>query len=154
MKEKLYRSRKQKIIAGVAGGLSDYFNIDPVIIRILFVVLSILHGSGILIYIILWIAIPEEPFDVAYNINNQSEPNNTNTNDIPPTKNSYSPRFITGLILVFIGVAFLLNNLIPSFDFSDIFPYILILIGVLLISNSFKKWGIIWIPVKCFGVHF
>ncbi|MDF1610529.1 PspC domain-containing protein [Stygiobacter electus] len=139
MKEKLYRSRKQKIIAGVAGGLSDYFNIDPVIIRILFVVLSILHGSGILIYIILWIAIPEEPFDVAYNINNQSEPNNTNTNDIPPTKNSYSPRFITGLILVFIGVAFLLNNLIPSFDFSDIFPYILILIGVLLISNSFKK---------------
>lgn len=139
MKEKLYRSRKQKIIAGVAGGLSDYFNIDPVIIRILFVVFSILHGSGILIYIILWIAIPEEPFDVAYNINNQSEPNNTNTNDIPPTKNSYSPRFITGLILVFIGVAFLLNNLIPSFDFSDIFPYILILIGVLLISNSFKK---------------
>ncbi len=139
MKEKLYRSRKQKIIAGVAGGLSDYFNIDPVIIRILFVVLSILHGSGILIYIILWIAIPEEPFDVAYNINNQSEPNNTNTNDIPPTKNCNSPRFITGLILVFIGVAFLLNNLIPSFDFSDIFPYILILIGVLLISNSFKK---------------
>ncbi|MFZ5948178.1 MAG: PspC domain-containing protein [Stygiobacter sp.] len=139
MKEKLYRSRKQKIIAGVAGGLSDYFNIDPVIIRILFVVFSILHGSGILIYIILWIAIPEEPFDVAYNINNQSEPNNTNTNDIPPTKNCNSPRFITGLILVFIGVAFLLNNLIPSFDFSDIFPYILILIGVLLISNSFKK---------------
>jgi phage shock protein PspC (stress-responsive transcriptional regulator) len=139
MKEKLYRSRKQKIIAGVAGGLSDYFNIDPVIIRILFVVFSILHGSGILIYIILWIAIPEEPFDVAYNINNQSEPNNTNTNDIPPTKNSCSPRFITGLILVFIGVVFLLNNLIPSFDFSDIFPYILILIGILLISNSFKK---------------
>ncbi|MEW6006391.1 MAG: PspC domain-containing protein [Stygiobacter sp.] len=139
MKEKLYRSRKQKIIAGVAGGLSDYFNIDPVIIRILFVVFSILHGSGILIYIILWIAIPEEPFDVAYNINNQGEPNNTNTNDIPPTKNSHSPRFITGLILVFIGVVFLLNNLIPSFDFSDIFPYILILIGILLISNSFKK---------------
>lgn len=141
MKEKLYRSRKQKIIAGVAGGLADYFNIDPVIIRIVFVVLTILHGSGILIYFILWIAIPEEPFDVAYDINsnNQNEAENINTNDYPTKKNSSSPRFITGIILIFIGVAFLLNNLIPSFDLSDIFPYMLILAGVLLISNSIKK---------------
>ncbi len=138
MKEKLYRSRKQKIIAGVAGGLADYFNIDPVIIRIVFVVLTILHGSGILIYFILWIAIPEEPFDIAYDIN-QNEPDNINRNNNPTQKNNSSPRFITGIVLIFIGVVFLLNNLIPSFDFSDIFPYMLILIGVLLISNSFKK---------------
>ena len=55
----LYRSRKNRIIAGVCGGLGNYFGIDPVIIRILWLLLILYGGSGILIYIIAWIIIPE-----------------------------------------------------------------------------------------------
>ncbi|MBA3239539.1 MAG: PspC domain-containing protein [Parachlamydiaceae bacterium] len=58
MYKKLYRSRKNYVIAGVCGGLAEYFNIDPIIMR-LFTGLTILLGGGIIIYIIAWILIPE-----------------------------------------------------------------------------------------------
>lgn len=57
--KRLYRNQHKKILAGVCSGLGDYFNIDPVIIRLLWLVLTIFGGAGILIYIIAWIIIPE-----------------------------------------------------------------------------------------------
>jgi len=62
MAKKLYRSRKNKIIAGVCGGLSEYFNVDPVIIRIVAVILFLPGGlPGLVPYIILWIVVSKEP---------------------------------------------------------------------------------------------
>lgn len=58
---KLFRSRNDRVIAGICGGLGMYFNIDPVIIRILWVILSF-SGGGILAYIICIFVIPEEPW--------------------------------------------------------------------------------------------
>ena len=49
------------IIAGICGGIAQYFELDPTIIRVLFVVLSVFAGGGILVYIILWLIIPQEP---------------------------------------------------------------------------------------------
>jgi phage shock protein C len=59
--EKLYRSRTNRQVAGVCGGLAERFNVDPTVMRVLFVVLAILGGSGILLYIALWIIVPEQP---------------------------------------------------------------------------------------------
>jgi len=56
--KKLYRSTNYRQIAGVCGGLGEYFNIDPIIFRMLFVALLFGGGSGILIYIIMWIFVP------------------------------------------------------------------------------------------------
>lgn len=56
----LRRSRSNKVLGGVCGGLGDYFNIDPVIVRLLFVAAFIFAGIGPLIYIIMWIVIPQE----------------------------------------------------------------------------------------------
>lgn len=58
---RLYRSRKQKMIAGVCGGLGEHFGIDPTWIRLLFVLMFFALGSALLIYVILWIIIPLEP---------------------------------------------------------------------------------------------
>lgn len=58
--KRLYRSKKDKIFGGVCGGMGDYFEIDPVLIRILWVIGSLLMGAGILAYIIAWIIIPEK----------------------------------------------------------------------------------------------
>ena len=55
---RLYRSRSQKMIAGVCGGLGEYFDVDPVLIRLLFVVTAFISGVGILAYIVLWIVLP------------------------------------------------------------------------------------------------
>ena len=59
--ERVYRSRTDKKIAGVCGGLAHYFDIDPVIIRLCLVLFMLLGGSGFIIYIIAWIVIPLEP---------------------------------------------------------------------------------------------
>ena len=60
MKRKIYRSGTDKVVAGVCGGLGEYFGIDPVIIRIAWIVITLLGGAGILAYIIAWIIIPQE----------------------------------------------------------------------------------------------
>lgn len=59
--KKLYRSRTNKMIAGICGGLGDYFNVDPTIVRIAFVVISLLPGPSIIFYLLGWIIIPVEP---------------------------------------------------------------------------------------------
>jgi phage shock protein PspC (stress-responsive transcriptional regulator) len=62
--KKLYRSNTERMIAGVAGGLGEYFNIDPTLIRILFVVLAIFGGPGLILYIIMALIVPLEPTGV------------------------------------------------------------------------------------------
>ncbi len=57
--KRLYRDPDNRILGGVCGGLSAYFNTDPILFRILFILISLGMGSGLIIYIILWIAIPE-----------------------------------------------------------------------------------------------
>jgi phage shock protein C len=56
----LRRSRSDRVIAGVCGGLGRYLGVDPVLLRIAFVVLAIAGGGGILLYIVAWILVPEE----------------------------------------------------------------------------------------------
>jgi phage shock protein C len=59
--QKLWRSRRNRKIAGVCGGLADYFHVDPTLIRIIFVLFFLAGGMAFLIYIILWLLIPLEP---------------------------------------------------------------------------------------------
>ena len=58
---RLYRSRTDRKLAGVCGGLAQYSNIDATLIRVLFVVLALLGGPGLVIYLLMWILVPEEP---------------------------------------------------------------------------------------------
>jgi len=70
---RLYRSETNRQIAGVCGGLAEYFSLDPALVRIVFVLLTLAGGPGILLYIAIWIAAPEEsrvkgkPLDKAKN---------------------------------------------------------------------------------------
>ena len=58
--KKLLRSRKNRVIAGVCGGIGEYLGIDPTVVRLLWVVFTLMAGVGILAYIIAWIIIPEK----------------------------------------------------------------------------------------------
>jgi phage shock protein C len=62
----LYRSITDRQIAGVAGGIARYFRVDPTVVRLLFVLLTLTGGPGLLLYIILALVIPEEPFPDPY----------------------------------------------------------------------------------------
>jgi len=60
MAKRLQRSRTEKMLAGVCGGLGEYFDIDPTIIRVLWVVVTLMGGAGIVAYLILWVVVPLE----------------------------------------------------------------------------------------------
>lgn len=60
MEKRPYRSRTDRMVGGVCGGLGHYFNVDPSLVRLAFVVLLVFGGSGFLLYLILWVILPEE----------------------------------------------------------------------------------------------
>lgn len=59
--KRLYRSRTDTMLGGVCAGLAKYFTLDPTVVRLIFVLLFILAGQGLLIYLILWLIVPLEP---------------------------------------------------------------------------------------------
>jgi phage shock protein PspC (stress-responsive transcriptional regulator) len=143
MEKRLYRSRKWRVFGGVAGGLAEYFNLDPILMRVIFVIITLINGIGILLYIILWIVMPEVPFEVAYNVNTDGEtqkPEGTEPNlSSIHVKSEGKGRIVIGSVLIIIGGLFFLERLIPSFDFEDFLPAVLIIIGLALIWNSVRK---------------
>ncbi len=60
-KKRLYRSRKERSVAGVCGGIADYIGIDPTLVRLLWVIFSLAGGPGVLLYIVMAVVVPEEP---------------------------------------------------------------------------------------------
>lgn len=115
------------MVAGVCGGLAQYFNVDPVILRVAFVALGVASGVGLLAYIILAIVVPERPID---------EPE--------PVLTSSSVRGgseVLAYILVFIGAVILMQNLhFFSFISGDIFwPTVLIGAGALLLLKRARE---------------
>ncbi len=74
MTKKLYRTEKDKMIGGVCGGLGNYFDIDPTLVRLIFALIFFGYGAGGMIYLILWIIMPSEAIQDAQNIVNENEP--------------------------------------------------------------------------------
>lgn len=147
--KRFYRSNTSTYIGGVCGGIADYFNIDPVLVRIIFILFFLYGGAGVLIYLILWIVTPKAPIDYSkfYNTsgaggNPVSDDNKTNPVDFESVKDnakSGSKRngaLIGGIILVATGTLFLLDNIIKTFSFHDFWPVILVILGVAVIFSS------------------
>jgi len=63
--KRLVRIKEGKMLGGVCGGIAKYLDIDPVIIRILWVAFTLLYGAGLLVYIVAWILIPEEDENIS-----------------------------------------------------------------------------------------
>jgi phage shock protein C len=149
MYKKLYRSVTDKMLAGVCGGLAEYFAIDPVIVRLIFVLAVIFGGSGILAYIILWIIIPQKPYIITpFNTNppsgdssssteeKKSETSNPDMNYVNINKTQSNRSIYAGAFLILLGGIFLLDNFVPHFHFGDFWPLILIGLGFAIILNA------------------
>lgn len=59
--KKLYRSRNEKMLGGVCGGLAEYFCIDPTWVRLIFIFFSLLAGFALILYLIMWVVVPLRP---------------------------------------------------------------------------------------------
>jgi phage shock protein C len=149
--KRFYRNPNDKKIGGVASGLADYFDIDPLLVRLIFVILALAGGGGVLIYIILWIFTPERPFEMNHTQNNPTMENQqTFYGDQKPPETEQQPKtdrpvpknrgnLIGGLVLITLGILFLADELIPNINFGDLWPIILIVIGAGLLINSFGR---------------
>ena len=144
VEKRLYRSRDNRVIAGVCGGVAEYFNIDPTIIRIIWVVIGLTYGAGILAYILASIIIPNRNFESSSNTwSGQSRSEDFGTGFNPDDWRQESPKYdseksrnTVGIILIAVGVIFLARQLFSWIDLKVVLPIVFIGAGALLIFNS------------------
>lgn len=119
----LRRNRTDQVIAGVCGGLGRYLGIDPVMLRIAFVLLLVTGGTGFLLYVIAWIAIPEE----------------AEGEDLGPAA---EPRgdlwWFVGVGLIALGGVLLIDRLVPWFD-RVVGPLVLVAVGVAVLYRGTRR---------------
>lgn len=133
-KNKLFRSEKNVVIGGVCGGLGEYFDIDPVILRVIFAVLAIFGGGGLLLYLLLWIVIPSKTSSKDY-VNENVEEIKEQTKKAVKNGNA---RFILGIGIILLGLSILSENL-GFYMFREIWkfwPVILIILGISVMTNK------------------
>jgi phage shock protein C len=151
---RLYRSKKDRVISGICGGIGEYFKIDPVIVRVIAVALLFMGGAGIIAYIIGIFIIPEAPNgETAEEKRPEKMAVDTKGEVAPageePRRNSASTgALVIGIILVVLGGLFLMRNF-PLFDdyywwvrtqlHHFFWPGILVLVGIFMIFKSTKK---------------
>lgn len=145
---RLARSRTDFMVGGVCGGLGKYFGIDPTIVRLIFVLLVISGGSGILLYFVLWIVMPREDMLEAAGPMNGDEfgrrarQMGDEMRQVTSQPNPRTVQFL-GIALVALGLVYLVQNLhIPWLDWFNsqiAWPVVLVAAGALLLVRAFKK---------------
>ena len=157
MKKILYRSKKNRVVGGVCGGIGEYFDIDPTLIRLLAILAFFFGGSGLIAYIIGWIIIPRNPngnvehhFKSEQKIVDMEDVTKTSESKIKTTEeyqseengknNSAKNRNISlGLIFIFMGFIFMGTTLFPWFTWlawSAYWPVILIIVGLVIMIRA------------------
>jgi phage shock protein C len=154
MEKKLYRSQTNRVLAGIAGGLGEYFDVDPTIIRLLFILMIVFGGSGIIIYLILWILMPNNPEEnlaidkdrikkVAEEIKDKAGKMGEEIKDEikkePAPERTKRSGGLFGWILIIVGAVFLINAFSPiavRFFFSRFWALGLILLGLIFIVRA------------------
>lgn len=137
MEKTLYRSKSDRMVAGVCGGLAQYFDIDSSIIRLLFVLLALVGGSSVLLYIILAIVIPEESGDKEEIMDkDKKDEQKTEKSHSSATKNVNQGQLLGGIIIIIVGLIFLGNNFLPWLQFGKLWPLLLIIVGLWLLIKK------------------
>ena len=152
MQTQYYRSETDKMIGGVCGGLGRSLGIDPIYLRLFFVLLAIGKGAGVLIYIILWVIMPSEA--QVTGSTSDSEGGSLTTDDIAERARAMgddlreavsrpNPQIgmILGIVLILLGAVFFIDNLNINwlwwFDFDILWPLLLVLGGGVLL---YRQW--------------
>ncbi len=127
MEGRLCRSRRERVFAGVAGGLGHYLGLDPVIVRLFFVALALVTRGALLLYIVLWIALPEAPADAM----------DYTSARLDPSKRS----LLFGGTLIALGLVLLLRELgiLWWLDPQRLWPLLLIAAGIALLVDRARS---------------
>jgi len=141
---KLYRSVSDRMIGGVCGGLGVFLNIDPIFIRLLFVLLLFGADFGIFLYLLLWVLIPEEGKSFEFEGESFGTKISSMGADIQGAVTQPHPQsgLILGIGLIVVGGLMFIDRLgfywLDWFDFNLLWPVLLIIGGIILL---FRKQG-------------
>jgi len=157
MNDRLYRSRHDRRLAGVAGGLAEIWGADPSLVRVVWAVLVVLTGGlALLVYIVMALVVPDE--EEIYPI--EAGAPSASLDAAPPARASRAQAraarraerdarrraegglpggLILGLVLILVGGYFLLRQWLPTIDFEWIWPAALIALGGLLLVGSLGR---------------
>jgi phage shock protein PspC (stress-responsive transcriptional regulator) len=143
------------MIAGVCGGIAEYFGIDSTLVRLLAVLIVFLGGVGVVAYIIAWIIIPKNPEQISDEAFNKREDIKEKVkkgakNVIEEVKGHFeseestngsekNKRILGGIIVIVIGLIFLLSSFFPWVGWGNLWPIILIAVGIAIMVKAFKK---------------
>lgn len=135
----LYRSRSNKVIAGVCGGFAEYFGVDPTIVRLIWVLVTLTYGLGLIAYIIAAIIIPEGGFE-GYNQGQYGGQFSEGSSEYnKPVRQDNRTNVIIGGVLILIGLGAVARRYFHWIDFSLLWPVLLIIIGGLIIFRGWRK---------------
>jgi phage shock protein C len=159
MADRLYRSRDERMLAGVAGGLAERFDADPSVIRVLWVIVTILTGGiAFLVYLAMAVIVPEVD-GAPSNVANAGPPGSmapgeaaplaaTGSGWVTPAPRAARPRrqgdggrrgaIVLGVILVLVGAYLLVRELAPSVDLALLWPVASVVLGVVLVILSVR----------------
>lgn len=168
MSRRLYRSNRDRILGGVAGGIGEYFDVDPTLVRLAWVILALAGGFGVLAYIIAWLIIPEAPrgprdFRDERGPRLFEGPGEAGGGESAGTSGGCrageascaaadwdedvryryhdhrAASWLFGAVLVGLGLLLLVHNLWPFLWTFPFWPIVLILIGVLLLTGGLHR---------------
>ena len=155
MKKKLYRSRKDYMVAGVCGGIAEYFEVDSTLVRLLTVLVILLGGAGIVAYIIAWIIVPHNPDQVSDDIFSKREQFKEKVkkgaedvieevkerfeSDEHSHSSGKNQKLLGGIIIIVVGLIFLLNSFFPWIAIGRLWPLVLIAAGIVFIVQAYRK---------------
>src|SRR3990170_4028349 len=156
MDDRLYRSRDERMIAGVAGGLAERLDLDPSLVRIIWAVLVLATGFlALLVYVVMAIVVPKEPPAEAPLAAGESAREAPTAPAWPDARvqrraerearraarraDGGKGAVILGGILVVVGALFLVRQLLPDVDFDLLWPAALIVLGVALVLGSVRR---------------
>jgi phage shock protein C len=124
------RSRRDRVIAGICGGIANYLGVDATLVRVVTIVIALLPGPAVLAYLIAWVLIPEEP-------------NGDPAAPRPPRQpgvGSDNARYIAGGVLIGLGALWLIGAILPGlFDLRVLLPVVLIAIGAALLVQGARR---------------
>jgi len=134
---RLYRSRTNRMLGGVAGGLAEYLQVDSALVRLAFAALVLAAGAGLLGYVIAWIVIPEEPVKAAV-FGAAAAPTPEPTPPRSGSAGSRGARLLIGAVLVVIGVFLLLDWALPDLH-HYLWPAAIIVLGLGLLAYGARR---------------
>jgi phage shock protein C len=157
MEKRLYRNRSDRMIAGVCGGLGKYIGVDPVWLRLFFILLLFASGIGFWAYLILWIIVPEEGWEsttpgdtVQANVQDMADrarelgqgiQRGLRGDRAPSDTSTTSGPFVIGVAFIILGAFLLLQqfSLFSWLRWGVMWPFLVILLGVALLISRLKE---------------